>query len=169
MAFDPHIVEFLVHVRRSTMILHIPEMAITLRLLIPMNLQEVILWQLQHKRKQHKQLIHNLEMDMLCKGLNLPPVILYQFRMTVFLRILRCELRNVIDLGVIFHAVSDFADAEWFISVVAAVLEVGAVFDFLGGGEVEDLFAQSELAVDFGLGEAEVCDVEETCLRESRE
>ena len=39
------------------------------------------------------------------------------------------------------------------------MLEVGAVEQFFGGGEVEEGFADGELAVDLGLGEAEVGDV----------
>ena len=41
------------------------------------------------------------------------------------------------------------------------MFEVGAVLQFLFGGEGEEVFADGELAVDLVLGEAEVGDVAE--------
>lgn len=42
------------------------------------------------------------------------------------------------------------------------MLEVGAVFEFLFYREVEEVFADGELAVDFCLRKAEVGDIEES-------
>ena len=75
-------------------------------------------------------------------------------------RQLREELEEIVHLDVILDAGDDLRDAEGSVAVVVAGLEVGAVAEFLGHGEGEDVAADGELAVDGGLGEAVVGDVE---------
>ena len=77
----------------------------------------------------------------------------------------RGEFRDIEDFGVVEDAWADFAQAERFVAVVAAVLELSAVFQLFGGGELEDLLADGELSVDLFLREAEVDDVEEALSR----
>ena len=98
-------------------------------------------------------------MDVLCEKPDLIPVLLDQRRMVA--RVPLGEFGRVVDLRVVLDAVLDLADAQRLVAVVAAVFEVGAVFDLLRGGEVEDLLAQAELPVDLLLSQAEVGDVEE--------
>ena len=138
-------------------------MAITLSLLIPMHLQEIILRQFQHERKQHEQLPHDLEMNVLRKMFDLITVVVYDGRVRVLRGVGGCELRDVVDLRVVLDVVFDCPDAARLVAVVAAMFEVGAVLDLFFRGEVEDLLAQAKLAVNLVLGETEVGDVEETC------
>ena len=130
-----------------------------------MDLEEIILWQLQHQCKQHQQLPHDLKVNVLCKGLNFVPVLLDHGGMLALIPL--GKFRRIVYFGVVFDTIFDFADAEGLVAVVAAVFEVGTVFEFFRRGEVEDLFAEGELAVDLLLAEAEVCYVEETWLRVS--
>jgi hypothetical protein len=133
-------------------------MTITL-LVITVDVQEIVLGQLEHQREQHEELAHNLEMDVLCEIPDLVPMV--GDDLGVIARVLLGEFRRVVDLRVVLDAVLDLADPERLVAVVPAILEVGAVFELLLRGELEDLFAQAELPVDFLLREAEVDDVEE--------
>ena len=101
-------------------------------------------------------------MDVLGEKPDLIPVLLDQRRMVA--RVPLGEFGRVVDLRVVLDAVLDLADAQRLVAVVAAVFEVGAVFDLLRGGEVEDLLAQAELPVDLLLSQAEVGDVEEAWI-----
>ena len=51
--------------------------------------------------------------------------------------------------------------AKWFISIIASILKIGPVFEFLFCGQLEHVLADGELAVYLFLGQAEVDDVEE--------
>jgi hypothetical protein len=133
-------------------------MTITL-FVITVDVQEIVLGQLEHQREQHEELAHNLEMDVLCEIPDLVPMV--GDDLGVIARVLLGEFRRVVDLRVVLDAVLDLADPERLVAVVPAVLEVGAVFELLLRGELEDLFAQAELPVDLLLREAEVDDVEE--------
>ena len=133
-------------------------MAVTL-LFIPVDIQKIVLRQLQHQRKEHKQFPHNFKMDVLGEILDLLPMFLHHIGMLTPVSL--DKLRRVVNLRVVLDAIPDLADAARLVAVVAAVLEVGSVFDLLVCGQVEDLFAEAELAVDFFLGEAEVYNVEE--------
>lgn len=144
------------------MVLHIPEVAIAL-LRIPMDREEIVLRQLEHQREQDQQLAHNLEVDVSRKELDLGPVLPDHRRVVAVIR--RDEFRDVVDLRVVFDARFDLAQSERFVAVVPAVLEVRAVLEFFCLGEVENLFAQAELPVDFVLRQAEVGDVEKSCMQ----
>ena len=78
-------------------------------------------------------------------------------------RMIACELRgefeDVVHFDVVAEAWEDFDGAQRPVAGVVAVFEVGAVLQFLFGGEGEEVFADGKLAVDLVLGEAEVGDV----------
>lgn len=103
---------------------------------------------------------------MLCKRLDLVPVLLDELRLRPLVR--RDELGDIEDFSVVEDAWTDFAQAQRFVAFVTAILEVGAVLQFLLSGELEDLFANGKLSVYLLLGEAEVDDVEEAWTSMSR-
>jgi hypothetical protein len=140
------------------MILHVSKMAVGF-LLIAVMLQEVIFRQLEHDSEQRQQFSYNLIVDMLREDFDLVPVLPNHFRLRPL--VCRDKFRDIKDFSIVEDSWPNFSESERFVAVVAAVLEVGAVFEFFGGGELEDLLADGELAVDLFLGEAEVDDVEE--------
>ena len=73
----------------------------------------------------------------------------------------RDEFRDIENFSVVEDSRTDFSETQGFVAVVAAVLEVGAVLQFLGDRELEDLLADGELSVYLFLGKAEVDNVEE--------
>jgi len=159
--FDPDVVQVRVLLGRATVVLHIAEMTVTV-LGVAVNLQEVILWQLQHQCEQDEQLAHDLKVDVLRKIPDLVPMLADHGRMRAF--ILRHKFGDVVDFRVVLDARLDLSDPQGFVSIVSAILQVGAVFNLLFRGQVKHLLAQAELSINFFLREPEVGNVEETCF-----
>lgn len=70
--------------------------------------------------------------DVLCERLDFVPVLRDDGRVVAFIG--RDEFGDVVDFGVVADAGLDLARCEGLVAIVPAVLEVGAVFDFLVGG-----------------------------------
>jgi hypothetical protein len=73
----------------------------------------------------------------------------------------RDEFEAVVHFDVVAETREELDGAARSVAVVVACFEVGAVLELLRDREIEELFADGELSVYFGLGEAEVRDVEE--------
>lgn len=160
MSFDPDVVQFGILLGRPTVILHVPEMAITL-LVVPVVLEEEILGQFEDDGEEDEQLADDLEMDVSREAFDLGPVSRDDGR--VVARVPSGEFGNVVDLRVVADAGLDLAGPQRLVAVVPAVLEVGPVLEFLVHGEFKDLLAQTELSIDLVLAQAKIGDVEESC------
>lgn len=159
MPFDPNIVQFLVLLSSSSMVLHVSEMAITL-LIVSMTSQEIIFGEFQDDSEEHEQFGYDLVVDELPEFFDLRPIIFDKFRVRTL--ILWDEFGDVVNLSVVEVAWRDLTDTAGFVAVISSVFEVGAVLQFLFGGEIEELFAYGELMVYFFLGQTEVGNIKET-------
>ena len=158
MTFDPSAAQPGILFSAPGMVLHVTKMAVRL-LLVPVMLKKEVLWQFKHDGKQREQLRYNTIVDRFREVPDLIPMLSKYFRLRTL--ILWDKLGNVEDLCVVNNAWSDLTQAKRLVTVVLALLEAGAVFEFLFGRKLKDLLADSELAVDLILCETEVDDVEE--------
>lgn len=74
------------------------------------------------------------------------------------------EFGNVVDFDIVADCLGELTEASRTVAVVFAAFEIFeiVVFEFFFEGEVVELAAEGELAIDFFLGDVEVFDVEET-------
>ena len=98
-------------------------------------------------------------MDMFSKVFDLVPVLSNNFWLRTL--VLRYELWNIEDFGVVKDAWLYLADAQRLITIVAAVLEVRAVSQQFLRWESVEFLSDGELTIYLLLAEAEVDDVEE--------
>jgi hypothetical protein len=113
---------------------------------------------------------------MTCKSLNLRAVLVDNFGLRALQG--RNEFRNVVYFGVVKNTGLDFllhvrvflsqvtqlletySKTQWFISIISAILEIGAILEFLFGGKSEQLLSNGELPIDGVLRQTKVDDVE---------
>lgn len=142
-------------------ILHVSQVAVA-SFVITVLLEKEILWQFQNDGQKYQQLARNVVGDVSRETLNVLTVRIDNLRMPALQ--FRDELGDVVDLRVVIDTRTDLTEPHRLVPIVPAVLQVSAVFQLLFCGELEELFANRELAIDIFLAETEVGDVEKANL-----
>lgn len=124
MALGVDVLELCVHLRRPSVVQHVPEMTIgDVVVLVPVR--QGILWHLEHERDQREELLHGILGDVALEALDLLTVLLDDFRVRA--RQLRDEFEDVVHLDVVAEARENFDGAFGAVAGVVAMFEVGAV------------------------------------------
>lgn len=159
MPFYPHARQFLVDLCGAAVVFHVAKVAVAV-LVIPVNLEEVVFWQLEDDCYQYQKFADHFMVDMFAELIDGRPYVLDYLRMWSI--VLRDGFGNVIDFSVVEDAGCQLADSFGFIAVIATVFEVGTVFQLFLCIEIKERFANGKLLIDLLLGKTEVGNVKET-------
>jgi hypothetical protein len=175
--FDPNVVKLGIGGRITRVVLHVPEMTVRDGLLVPVTDGKIILGKLEDDGKQSQKLLNHIVVDVAGEVLDLRLIVLDD----AWMGPLQCrdEFGNVVDLRIVENAIGNFlfcqlmwprqqgeeltyTEAKWLVPIVAAVLQVGSILEFLLCRELKKRLPNGKLTVHRLLVKAKIHNVEES-------